>query len=61
MALSNSNALGLILGPAISMAGPKINPKAFELDKAMFKLKPQHLVMIVLALLILTTIYVKFW
>ena len=46
---------------AISMAGPKINPKAFELDKAMFKLKPQHLVMIVLALLILTTIYVKFW
>ena len=46
---------------AISMAGPKINPKAFALDRAMFKLRPQHLVMIVLALLILTTIYVKFW
>jgi SSS family solute:Na+ symporter len=46
---------------AISMAGPKVNPKAFALDKAMFKLRPQHLVMIVLALLILTTIYVKFW
>ena len=46
---------------AISMAGPKVNPKAFVLDKAMFKLRPQHLVLIVLALLILTTIYVKFW
>lgn len=46
---------------AISMAGPKVNPKAFALDKAMFKLRPQHLVLIVLALLILTTIYVKFW
>jgi len=46
---------------AISMAGPKINPKAFVLDRAMFKLRPQHMVMIVLALLILTAIYVKFW
>ncbi|MBC7848232.1 MAG: sodium transporter, partial [Chitinophagaceae bacterium] len=45
----------------MSLAGPKINPKAFQLDKAMFKLAPQHIVMIVLALLILTTIYVKFW
>lgn len=45
----------------ISLAGPKINSKAFVLDKTMFKLQPQHLVMIVLALLILTTIYVKFW
>lgn len=45
----------------ISLAGPKINPKAFELDRAMFKLQPNHIVMIVIALLILSTIYVKFW
>lgn len=46
---------------AISLAGPKINPKAYVLDKGLFKLEPRHIVMIVLALLILTTLYVKFW
>ena len=45
----------------VSMAGPKVNPKAFVLDKTMFKLQPNHIVMIVLTLLILSAIYVKFW
>lgn len=45
----------------ISLAGPKENPKAIVLEKGMFKLQPNHIVMIVLALLILSAIYVKFW
>jgi solute:Na+ symporter, SSS family len=45
----------------ISMAGPKQNPKAFELDKEMFKLKPSIVAMIVATLLILAALYVKFW
>ena len=30
----------------ISLAGPKVNPKAFELDKEMFKLKPTTTILI---------------
>lgn len=45
----------------MSLAGPKLNPKAFDLDKEMFKLKPQTLVLIILILLIIMAIYVKFW
>ena len=46
---------------AFSMAGPKVNPKAFELDKSMFKLQPSIIAMIVVTLLILTVLYAKFW
>lgn len=46
---------------AFSLAGPKINPKAFELDKSMFKLSPGVIAMIVITLLILTVLYAKFW
>lgn len=45
----------------ISLAGPKINPKAFILDKAMFKLSPGIIAMIVATLLILAALYAKFW
>lgn len=45
----------------ISFAGPKVNPKAFELDTTMFKLKPQTTVLIVITLLIIASLYVKFW
>jgi SSS family solute:Na+ symporter len=45
----------------ISLAGPKINPKAFILDKEMFKLKPSVIAMIVTTLLILIALYIKFW
>ncbi len=44
-----------------SLAGPKVNPKAFALDKSMFKLSPQIIAMIVITLLILTVLYAKFW
>ena len=46
---------------AISLTGPKVNPKAFDLDKSMFKLKPSVIAMIVVTVLILVALYAKFW
>jgi SSS family solute:Na+ symporter len=51
----------MIVMVAISLTGPKINPKAFELDKAMFKLKPSTIVLILLTLLLISALYVRFW
>ncbi|MCW3105607.1 MAG: sglT 1 [Segetibacter sp.] len=51
----------MIIMIAISMAGPKVNPKAFELDTEMFKVRPQTLAMIVVTLLLIAALYVKFW
>jgi len=45
----------------ISFTGPKVNPKAFELDKSMFKLEPGTLAMIVVTLLIISVLYIRFW
>ena len=45
----------------MSLAGPKVNPKAFELDKGMFKVSNSTLVLIVVTLLIIAALYVKFW
>jgi SSS family solute:Na+ symporter len=46
---------------AISLSGPRVNPKAFALDKEMFKLGPSTIVMIVVTLFILAALYAKFW
>jgi SSS family solute:Na+ symporter len=46
---------------AISLGGPKINPKSFAIDSSMFKVKPATLVLIVATLMILGALYVKFW
>ena len=56
-----SFAFTMVIMIAMSFAGPKVNPKAFELDKSMFKVKPATLALIVLTLLIITSLYVKFW
>lgn len=45
----------------ISLGGPKVNPKAFELDSEMFKVKPGILIMIVTTIMILAALYIKFW
>lgn len=45
----------------MSLAGPKVNPKAFEIDREMFKVSSSTLVMIILTILILTALYAKFW
>lgn len=51
----------MLLMIIVSFAGPKINPKAFDLDPEMFKIKPQTTVMIVITLLIIFALYAKFW
>jgi len=56
-----SFAFTMVIMVAMSMAGPKINPKAFELDKSMFNVKPSTLALIILTLLIITALYAKFW
>jgi solute:Na+ symporter, SSS family len=45
----------------ISLAGPKVNAKAFAIDSSMFKLKPQTTALVLVILLLLTALYVKFW
>jgi solute:Na+ symporter, SSS family len=45
----------------ISLAGPKINARAFAIDASMFKLKPQTTALVLVILLLLTALYVKFW
>lgn len=56
-----SFAITMLVMILISLAGPKINPKAFELDKEMFKLKPSTTALVVITLLIIFALYVKFW
>jgi SSS family solute:Na+ symporter len=46
---------------AMSLAGPKINPKAFDIDKEMFRVKPSTLVLIIITIILLTALYAKFW
>lgn len=46
---------------AVSMFGPKINPKHFILDRKMFKVEPSTLALIVVTFVLLTMLYVKFW
>lgn len=45
----------------ISLAGPKVNPKAFAVDSKMFKVDARTMVLIVVTLLLLTALYVRFW
>jgi SSS family solute:Na+ symporter len=45
----------------ISLAGPKVNSKAFVLDTSMFRLRPQTIGLVVLILVLLTALYAKFW
>jgi SSS family solute:Na+ symporter len=56
-----SFAFTMLIMIVMSYAGPKVNPKAFELDKSMFNVKPSTLALIILTLLIITALYVKFW
>jgi SSS family solute:Na+ symporter len=45
----------------MSLAGPKVNPKAFDIDVSMFKVSPSTTVLIVITFLMLFALYVKFW
>lgn len=54
-------AFTMVLMISVSLFGPKVNPKAFQLDKKMFKVEPSVLVLIVITLLLVTALYVRFW
>jgi SSS family solute:Na+ symporter len=56
-----SFVLTIIIMVIVSMAGPKVNPKAFEIDATMFKVSKSTLVLIVIILMLLSALYVKFW
>ncbi|RZJ68660.1 MAG: sodium transporter [Flavobacterium sp.] len=45
----------------MSLFGPKVNPKAFELDKSMFKVAPSTLALIVVTCLLVAALYIRFW
>ena len=45
----------------VSLAGPKVNPKAFEIDESMFRLKPSTIAFITIIVLTIFALYVKFW
>jgi len=51
----------VIVMVGLSLAGPRVNAKAFQLDREMFRIKPSTLVLIVVTILILMALYVKFW
>ncbi len=56
-----SFVLTIIIMVIVSMAGPMVNPKAFEIDASMFKVSKSTLVLIVIILMLLSALYVKFW
>ncbi len=51
----------VLLMVGVSLAGPKHNPKAFEIDSKMFRVAPSTLALIVLTILIFSVLYVRFW
>jgi len=51
----------MLLMVVISMAGPRVNPKAFMLDPTMFKIKPSTTVWITVIIMVVIAIYAKFW
>jgi SSS family solute:Na+ symporter len=61
IAMGWSFVFTVLLMVLMSLAGPKINPKAFEIDSSMFKLKPGTTALIVIILLVLTLLYARFW
>ena len=45
----------------MSLAGPKVNPKAFAIDASMFRVSPSTTTMIVIILIIISALYIRFW
>jgi SSS family solute:Na+ symporter len=56
-----SFAFTVLIMVLVSLAGPRVNPKAFELDQDMFKLKPSTIALITIILMTVLALYVKFW
>jgi solute:Na+ symporter, SSS family len=45
----------------ISLAGPKANPKAFEINSSLFRVKPATIALITTILMLIIALYAKFW
>lgn len=56
-----SFAFTVLLMVIISLFGPKENPKAFAIDRSMFRVSPLTLTLIVTLLMMLGALYVRFW
>jgi SSS family solute:Na+ symporter len=56
-----SFAFTVLIMVLVSLAGPRVNPKAFELDQDMFKLKPSTIALITIILMMVLALYIKFW
>lgn len=54
-------AFAVVAMIAVSLVGPKINPNAFILDKAMFRPDARTTALVVITILLLSAIYVRFW
>jgi SSS family solute:Na+ symporter len=61
IAMGLSFLFTMIVMILMSLAGPKVNPKAFAIDWEMFKVKTSTQVLILVTILILMALYVKFW
>ncbi|MFD2569865.1 sodium/solute symporter [Spirosoma soli] len=61
IAMGWSFVLTVLLMVAISLAGPKVNPKAFEIDASMFRLSPSTTALIAIILLLISALYIRFW
>jgi solute:Na+ symporter, SSS family len=46
---------------ALSLLGPKVNPKALHIDAALFHVEPSIKILITVVLLILSGLYIRFW
>ncbi|MXN92956.1 sodium/solute symporter [Flavobacterium sp. Sd200] len=51
----------MVLMIVMSLAGPKISAKSFEVDSKMFKVEPSTLALIVITLLLVAGLYITFW
>jgi SSS family solute:Na+ symporter len=53
--------LTVVLMIIISLLGPRINPKAFGLDRGMFRVSKSNVILITIILMIVIALYAKFW
>jgi SSS family solute:Na+ symporter len=56
-----SFCITVIVMVLMSLAGPKINAKAFSLYPEMFRVRPTSIALIACILLILSALYIRFW
>ncbi|WP_205501578.1 sodium:solute symporter family transporter [Rufibacter psychrotolerans] len=51
----------MIVMVVLSLLGPRVNPKAFELDTSMFRVSNSTLILIIITMLLVSALYVRFW